>query len=195
MWKTEQQTAASTSFRPFPFPLQLWEIAHCSLTERGKGESPICAFTSCPNMSSSGHKQVYLRCVFPLMTAITHITSAFTCGKVTVRNVLLTLNRKALWTPMLSSSEVCVRSSTQFVHHGLDEWLYGFNEKKVWLLLILLMGEKRMICLYLMIKVNPLPTHIGKSAKRAAFKMCKSCYENHYLEILFKKITWSIVYS
>lgn len=34
----------------------------------------------------------------------------------------------------------------------------------------------RYVSLYLMT--------LGKSAKKAAFKTCKPCYENHYLEIL-----------
>lgn len=144
MWKTEQQTAASTSlgrsaeldFPPFPQCL-----TDCTLftKKREAKESPLCARTSCPNVSSSGHKQV--GCVFPLTITITHTSSALTREEVTashsvtvsVTNSFLPSYRKAVWTPMLCRlRSVCavVPSVCLLLHQGLDEWLYWLHEKK-----------------------------------------------------------------
>lgn len=150
MWKTEQQTAASITLRPAPaeldfppFPQRLWEVGHCSLTKKNTGaeKSPVCAFISSPNKSWSGHKQVYLGCVFPLTITATH-KQCFDMWKGYCQSLSNRFCRK-LFPPLVQrsrldpnavSSEVCVCSSTRCVclllHQGLDEWLYWLHGKK-----------------------------------------------------------------
>lgn len=141
MWKTEQQTAASISFRPsaeLDFSLFPQPLTDCTLFTEKRGQSRVqfelwlhvqiclCQFTN----------KFTLVVVFPLTKTITHMSGVLTYVKVTVShsciNIFLPLYGEAVWTPMLC----CLRSVCAVVpgvclllHQGLEEMMYWLHEK------------------------------------------------------------------
>lgn len=143
MWKTEQQTAVSISFRPsaeldFPlFPQQLSEIAHCSLKKGGRGESNLLSFhaQTCPRQVTN---KWTLGVFFPPRRQQLHTLAVLWHENVTAsqsnnlcHKPFLPSRRKAVWTPMLCRlRSVCavVPGVCLLLHKGLDEWLYWLHE-------------------------------------------------------------------